>query len=123
VPGPDLHYYGCRSCGQSREFMEWPGQVVAVLDRTMSAEQMEQDGALHVNWLRRRRRCDFDRVEIGQTDEINVERFAIQVANDTDACRRERYKQMVCTVRHEVVLSENTLRILKRTFGQVVVRA
>jgi len=119
VPGPDLHYYGCRSCGQSREFLEWPGKIVAVLDREMAEDRVEQDGVMRVSWLRREAPFDFDRVEIGTVDEEEVERFAIQVANDTDPVRRERYGKMPCRVAQECALTENTWRILERTFGRV----
>jgi len=49
-----------------------------------------------------------------------VERFAVQVGNDTDPFRRPRYRQMRCVVKPECNLSENTLRILDSVFGQVV---
>ncbi len=84
VPGRGLSYYGCRACGQSRDSLEWPAQIVAVLDRDMQEEQVEQDGALRVNWLARRALFDFDRVEIVRAADQDVERFAVQVGNDTD---------------------------------------
>jgi hypothetical protein len=47
----------------------------------------------------------------------------MQVNNDTDPVRRRRYKTMPCTVSAQSNLSENTLRILRRTFGEVVILA
>lgn len=47
------------------------------------------------------------------------ERFAVQVGNDTDPVRRPTYAQMRCLVSPECGLSENTMRILQRTFGRV----
>jgi len=119
VPGPDLHYYGCRSCGQSREFQEWKGEIVAVLDNNLQQERAEAVGTMRVSWRHRKGLFDFDRVEILRAGEEDVERFALQVANDTDTFRRRRYREMVCTVGPEVTLSENTRRILGRLFGQV----
>jgi hypothetical protein len=110
-----LTYYGCRICGQSGEFLE--GRVVAVLDSRMDTERVQQDGTLRVNWLARRALFDFDEVEIVQATDEDVERFAVQVGNDTDDFRRSRYKEMSCTIVPDCRLSENTLRILKSTFG------
>jgi hypothetical protein len=46
-----------------------------------------------------------------------VERFAVQVGNDTDPVRQARYPKTVCTLNPDNDLSENTRRILVRTFG------
>ncbi len=110
-------YYGCRACGQSRVFQR--GRVVAVLDNQLEAEQVQQDGVWRVNWLVRRSLFDFDEVVIVQASDEEVERFAVQVGNDTDPERRSRYKQMLCVVSPDCQLSENTMRILQRMFGNV----
>jgi RNase P subunit RPR2 len=110
-------YYGCRRCGQSRRF--WQGQVVARLDRGMRQDWRVQENLIEINWLARRRLFDFDAVTIAQAGDEAVERFAVQVGNDTDPYRRPRYPHMRCRVAVEAGLSENTLRILQRAFGQV----
>ncbi|MCP4397866.1 MAG: hypothetical protein GY801_11290 [bacterium] len=109
-----ITYYGCRICGQSREFLE--GRLVAVLDSRMDTERVQQDGTLRVNWLERRALLDFDEVEIVQAGDEDVERFAVQVGNDTDDFRQSRYREMSCTIVPDCGLSENTLRILQSTF-------
>ena len=110
-----LTYYGCRICGQSREGLE--GRLVAVLDSRMDSERVQQNGTWRVNWLVRRTLFDFDQVEIVQATDEDVERFVVQVGNDTDEFRRSRYREMACTIVPDCRLSENTLRILKSTFG------
>lgn len=115
-----ITYYGCRTCHQSREFFE--GWVVARLDNTMTQEQVQQDGILRINWLSRRTLFDFDEVEIVQATDEEVERFAVQVGNDTDFLRKPRYQQMRCVVSAHCGLSENSHRILRRMFGSVEVR-
>jgi len=112
-------YHGCRSCGQSRKQLS--GQVVAVLDERMAREVFEQRGVLYLNWLARRNLFDFDAVTIAQASDEMVERFAVQVGNDTDPTRRPRYNHMPCRVSAKANLSENTVRILHRTFGAVTV--
>jgi hypothetical protein len=112
-------YYGCRACRQSHEFFQVK-QVVAVLDSGMPGEPVEQEDVLRVNWLSRRRLFDFDKVEIIQASDEEVERFVIQVGNDTDEVRKARYQEMRCLVSSGCSLSENTQRILQRTFRQVV---
>jgi hypothetical protein len=93
--------------------------VVAVLDDTWSESHHQQDGLLRANWLIRRSMFDFDRVEIIQTTDEDVERFAVQVGNDTDPFRQPRYRKMRCAVGAECQLSVNSLRVLQHTFGQV----
>jgi hypothetical protein len=115
-------YYGCRLCGQSREFVEWL-TVVAILDTSWTELYARQDSQLRLNWLQRRKLFDFDRVEIIQAGDEEVERFAVQVGNDTDPFRKLRYPQMSCAIGPNCHLSENTLRILRRTFGEVITHA
>jgi hypothetical protein len=118
--GITFTYYGCRVCGQSREFLEHLPQVVAVLDADWSEAQRRQESQLRLNWLIRRELFDFDRVEILHATDEDVERFAVQVGNDTDPFRQPRYQQMRCLmVGPKCRLSENTLRILRRMFGSV----
>jgi hypothetical protein len=62
---------------------------------------------------------DFDRVEIIRASDEEVERFAMRVGNDTDPVRQGHYPQAQCVVRPGCRLSENTRRVLKKTFGQV----
>jgi hypothetical protein len=114
-----LFFYGCRACGQSREFLEWTGQIIAVLSEEMAKAEVKEGDTLWVNWLQRRTLFDFEAVEIQQATDEAVERLAMQVGNDTDAIRRPRYPEMRCTVSTTCNLSENTLRILQRTFGEV----
>jgi hypothetical protein len=111
-----LRYYGCRTCGQSRELLE--GLVVAVLDQEMAAE-IEVAGTIRVNWLARRNLFDFKAVEIIKATDEDVERFVVQIGNDTDAARVGRYTQLPCLVDPGCALSENSLKLLRRTFGRV----
>jgi RNase P subunit RPR2 len=113
-------FYGCRTCGQSRQFFEFEGRVIAVLDRQMAAGQLRVDNVLRVNWLTQQALFDFDEVEIVTATDEEVERFAVQVGNDTDAARRSRYQQMPCLVSPEAKLSENSVRVLQRMFHQVI---
>lgn len=116
---PDVTFYGCRACRQSRNILEGIHHIVGVLDVAEPDEQIRQGDTLYVNWLQRRNLFDFDRVEIIQASDEEVERFAVQVGNDTDPYRKPRYSQMTCRVGPDCDLSENTLRILGRMFGKV----
>lgn len=115
-----LTFYGCRQCSRSRRFLN--GRVLAVLDNQMTeAWTAGQDRVVRLNWLARREPMDFDEVHIVRADDEDVERFAVQVGNDTDPKRRDRYAHTPCTVAAECCLSPNTLRILERTFSDVAV--
>ena len=114
-----LTYYGCLACGQSRESLEWAGEVVAVLDARMQSAYAQEGETLWGNWLVRRSLFDFDRVEIARATDEDVERFAVQVANDVAPWRQSRYHQLPCRIAPDCNLSENTLRILRNLFGRV----
>lgn len=117
-PEISFTYLGCRVCRQSRDIAD--GEIVAVLDSTMAEAWTVEDGVVvRVNWLKRRELFDFDRVEIIQATDEDTERFAVQVGNDTDIVRRPQYKQIPCLVNPACELTENTLRVLDRIFGQV----
>jgi hypothetical protein len=120
VPGVmPLVYYGCRNCGQSREFLEWTGNIVTVLDTEMAEPFVEQDDTLRGNWFVLRTMFDCDRVDIIRTTDEDVERFAMQIGNDTDEVREARYKEMQCVIDPACELSKNTIRILQHMFGRV----
>jgi len=110
----------CRVCDRAANLVFEVHEVVAVLDGGWAGEQASADGVLRVNWLKRRAVFDFDRVEIVAAADEEVERFLIQVGNDTEEWRQPRYRRMHCAVAPQCVLSENTLRILRSTFGEVV---
>jgi hypothetical protein len=115
-----VNYYGCRACGQSQNFLETKKRrVVAVLDNTSSQKILETETMIRVNWLSHRKVFDFDEVEIHRVTDKEAELFAIQVGNDTDPLRRSGYKTMSCNLSADCRLSENTIRMLQRTFGKV----
>ena len=116
-----ITYYGCRACRQSRKSLEvQAGGVIASLDGGMVEEYRLENERLHVNWLILGKLFDFDAVEIINASDEAVERFAVQVGNDTDEFRQPRYKQMDCVVAADCRLSRNTMRILERMFGRVI---
>jgi hypothetical protein len=119
----DITYYGCRACGQSQNFVPSDNyRLVVVLDTGLTAEQTNHNETIRVNWIKSRKLFDFEEVEIVRATDEDVERFAVQVGNDTDPFRSSHYEQMCCTISSDCVLSENTIRILHRTFGQVKVK-
>ena len=104
----------CRICrAQNGYFI---GKVIAVLDQSMSPAIAQEDHTLQVNWLLYRQLFDFDEIVIQQAGDEEVERFAVQVGNDTDPLRKPRYKKIPCTISASCDLSDNTKRILQRMF-------
>lgn len=113
-----VKYYGCRVCGQGRDVLEWEHPIIAVLDDATNQRFYGND-VIRENWLVRQTQFDFDEVEIVKATDEEIERFAVQVGNDTDEVRKSKYKQMRCVVSSDCGISENTTRILKSIFGQV----
>ena len=118
LKGGTISYYGCELCGQSRNFRIKDQEVVVVLDQGQ-AERVEADGQIRENWLHRRELFYFDSVEIMTATDEEVERFAVQIGNDPDPMRQAHYRQVSCTIAPSGQLSENTIKILRRTFGEV----
>ena len=73
------------------------GQVALVLDRSMTIVSQQTD-ILRVNWLQHRALFDFDWVEVVEVDAEDIERFAVQVGNDTDTIRKRRYPNLPCVI-------------------------
>ncbi len=110
--------YACRKCRQYERFLSVEA-VVAVLDKDLHQIYIKNNGLLQVNWLKHRYSFDFDFVEIASTTDEDVERFVVQVGNDTDVFRQSRYKQIDCTIVDKAKLSENSVKILQKTFNRV----
>jgi len=108
-----LAYAACPICGRA-----WPvvevSEVVAVLDSASSSEQTKEGVALRVNWLVRKQLFDFDRVEIMQASDEEVQRFLGLLRSDHQL--QARCKQLLCRVGEECSLSENTRRLLMNAF-------
>jgi hypothetical protein len=118
-------YFACPKCGRAAvvgggEVLAGVKQVVAALDKAMHEPLVARNGTLTANWLACRSLFDFDSVEIVKAREIDVEKFCVQVRNDTHPDRKKRYKSMQCRVRNRLKLRENTLRNLSAAFGEVV---
>ncbi len=119
----DVTFYGCRACGQSRNLIKSDKyRLVARLDRSSLEEQTNLDMTIQINWIKRPQLFDFEEVEIIKASDEDVERFVVQVGNDIDLTRRLRYCEMECKISVECRLSENTMRILRRTFGEVIIK-
>jgi hypothetical protein len=118
-----LTYYGCRACGQSLEFLPARKAVIAILDTQMTQNYISRDDVLYGNWLLHRQGFDFDEVYIRQASDEDVERFAVQVGNDTDPLQQPRYAAMRCLIWPAAGLSENSLKILQHTFGRMEIKA
>lgn len=95
---------------------------MVVLDHRMADEIQLDNDTLRVNWFSQGEPFDFDSVEIIAASDEEVERFAVRLGNDTEPWRQPRYRQMSCIVHPSSGLSENTLKILGRTFGQFVIQ-
>lgn len=121
LPGPfNAYYYGCRTCKQNRNYIQWDGKIIAVLDHAMDAEFVIRKQSLYVNWLWLNRLFDFDGVEIVQATEEEVERFIIQVRNDTDPGKQKQYKSMTCRIINRTALTQETINLLENVFGSVI---
>lgn len=92
---------------------------MAVLDTRMGNEA-QNGNTLRVNWLSHGTLLDFDSVEIINATDKDVERFVIQLGNIFPA-HTPSFEQMTCIISSNCHLSENTLRILNKTFGHIAV--
>ena len=75
---------------------------------------------LLVSWLELRKVFDFERIRILDATDLEVEELAIQVGNDPEVERRQRTRELPVEVALGCELSANTLKILEKTFGQVI---
>ncbi len=118
-----VSFLACRICGKSDQAMFGAGEIIATIDAGMEEEFICANGVVRGNWLKRVDLFDFvfdfDRVEIIQASDYDVERFCIQVGNDMDGLRRKKYHRMPCIVYPQCGLSESTMNMLRARFGDV----
>ena len=80
----------------------------------------QNNGTLRVNWLRQKQPFDFDRVEIVNTTDEQVEQFVRQTRYESDLQVQRRLPKMQCLVNAQCRFQrENTMTILRQTFGSV----
>ncbi|MCL4487065.1 MAG: hypothetical protein M1570_02905 [Chloroflexi bacterium] len=120
VNDPKARWFECPICAQPDRLATGIRKVIAVLAEGWDQDTSKSDGELRINWLKRDALFDFDAVEIVRARDYDVQRLLIAVGNDTDEWRRPRYRRMPCSV--ACGLSENTLRNLRSTFGEVSVQ-
>ena len=85
----------------------------------MDYNPIQTGGVLRANWSAHKAPFDFDAVEIVQTTDEQIERFVVQIGNDTRPGRQARLKTIPCRIAPNCDLSENSLRILGHTFAHV----
>lgn len=107
----------CRVCERRQGYLA--GTIVMVLDERLEESQQREGTNIQVNWFQTRTLVDFDEVAIIRASDEAVERFAVQVGNDTDPWRAKRYSHLPCLIAPDCELSGNTRRILERIFGPV----
>jgi len=90
-----------------------------VLDHQMTEKQLIIGDELRINWFHYQELFDFDQVEIIQASSEEVERFAVQIGNDTDQTRSISYKNAPCLVSANCQLSENAIKVLHHILAQV----
>ena len=113
-------YLGCRICKQTHTSTRAP-KLIAVLDNAESLQTHEAEGSYRVNWLKHRMRMDFDAVEIGECPEDAITEFCIDMGNDTDAYRIQKYKSVLCIIQRDVELSAESMNLLKNRFKKLEV--
>jgi len=114
-------YYSCQHCNRNRHFISAPNGVIAIIDQNMQKDKIVRDGALFVNWIKHGRIFDFDRVEIINATDNDIDKFVLQVESDVDDYRKPRYKKMTVNIHPGCQLSRNSIMNLEMAFGKVVV--
>ncbi len=117
-----VSYYGCRACHRTQDHIT-VRRVIAVLNETMKIDYKTTEQGFYLNWALYQDLFDFDEIRIDQISDEMLERFVVQVGNDTDPTRKAKYDQMCCMVTPSTTLSENSLRLLRQQFDLIVVRS
>jgi hypothetical protein len=107
----------CPACAQRNRF-EGVNEVVAVLDDGSHAYPQQNNGTLRVNWFKQKQPFDFDRVEIVEATDEEVEEFVRQTRFDSEIPAQE-LREMPCQINAQCRFRRtNTMTILEQTFGK-----
>lgn len=107
----------CRQCGRAGQARFDVRALVGVFDEGLPG-RAEAGRTLRIDLRQHDALFDFDRLEIHRATDHEVLRLCTRAAEG--AFRRRRYRRVRCLVSDRANLSENTLRVLERTFGTVV---
>jgi len=108
----------CRVCGKSSRY-EGIKKVVGVLDHSGSYPQ-QKGAVLRVNWLAKKLPFDFDRVEVVEATDTEVEEFVRQMRYQAELRTQKRLPKMSCVVNAQCRFErENTVTLLRQTFGSM----
>jgi len=109
----------CRACGKNNRY-EGVKEVVAVLDNHGGYYPQQRNAVLRVNWLENKLPFDFDRVEVVDATDTEVEQFHRQMKYQADPQIQKRLPKMQCVVNAQCRFErENTMTLLRQTFGAV----
>ena len=111
-------YPACRTCKSTFHVLKVQS-AIATIDQDMKSHLHYAGHTLRVNWLAKQQLFDFDQVEVGWAEDKTVTRFCMEIGNDMDPQRTERYANMACTLTPKASLNTNTLNILNKTFAIV----
>jgi HEAT repeat protein len=116
-----MDWFVCRTCGKLPErLFTNVRELVAVLDRGAHGDYSLSDGVLRLNWLERRSNCNFDRVDVVDAEEAQVEVFCQLAGSEMAALHAALPKRIPVAVAPGCTLSRNTLKNLRNTFGPIV---
>ncbi len=114
----NITIYGCKPCDNNRELLKRLEQVVLVLDSALKEKYTLTEVQLRVNWHHYESLTEFDRLEVIDTNDYEVERWLTQLLNQSTPPQRAAYKQVTYTVHPTCTLSENTHCLLQEYFSQ-----
>jgi HEAT repeat protein len=72
-----------------------------------------------INWFGSKDPFDFDRVQIDDADDFEVEEFVMKIRNDADQWRQSRYRTIPVFLQSDNKLSQAKLNLLQGTFANV----
>ena len=111
-------YAGCRTCG-STIFGIDTTSLILVLDKSYRSTLSREGSNCRVNWFRIMRMIDFDRVEIGDCSDDDIQSFCVEMGNETDPFRLGQFLRSTCALLPSASLSQSTLNLLKQRFRTV----
>lgn len=110
----------CRTCGKTGMILPEIHEVIAVLDKKMDEDFVHLPGIVRINWLKRRKMFDINRIVIKSASKTDFGELISALDADDFITRPGSRKDILCTISKKCKFGSSLVEKLRTLIGFVV---
>lgn len=110
----------CRTCGKTGMILPDIHEVIAVLDKKMDEDFIHLPGIVRINWLKRRKMFDINRIVIKSASKTDFKELISTLDADDFMSRPGSRKDILCTISKKCKFGSSMVDELRTLVGFVV---